>query len=127
MAERPKRYMPFAEEGPRSCIGKTLAQTTLPLTLAILLSHFSFKLADQVHPDVPFLYSAWRACLSGFIKQSCSLPYEFHSYLVAVQMGGPEGVRRAEQYTLVTCIAGGMFMHAIPRRAAPSAAQENRT
>ncbi|CAL8469474.1 g9015 [Coccomyxa elongata] len=87
-AERPKRYMPFAE-GPRSCVGKTLAQTTLPLTLAILLSHFSFKLADQ--------------------------------------MGGPEGVRRAEQYTLVTGIAGGMFMHAIPRRAAPSTAQENQT
>lgn len=47
MAERPRRYMPFAE-GPRSCVGKTLAQTTLPLTLAILLSNFSFKLADQV-------------------------------------------------------------------------------
>ena len=54
MTERPKRYMPFAE-GPRSCIGKTLAQTTLPLTLAILLSRFSFKLAEQVHLDAPLL------------------------------------------------------------------------
>ncbi|EIE21561.1 cytochrome P450 [Coccomyxa subellipsoidea C-169] len=76
--ERPKRYMPFAE-GPRSCVGKNLANSTLPLTLATLLSHFSFKLADQ--------------------------------------MGGAEGVRRAEQYTLVTGIAGGMYMHALPRLA----------
>lgn len=48
VAERPKRYMPFAE-GSRSCIGKNLANATLPLTMAILLSQFSFKLADRVH------------------------------------------------------------------------------
>lgn len=121
MTERPKRYMPFAE-GPRSCIGKTLAQTTLPLTLAILLSHFSFKLADQVHRIAPFLaLHGERVCLALSGRNECP------SCFVAVQMGGPEGVRGAEQYTLVTGVAGGMFMHAIPRRAAPSTAQENQT
>lgn len=32
-----------------------------------------------------------------------------------MQMGGAEGVRAREQYTLVTGIDGGMHMHAIPR------------
>ena len=35
--------------------------------------------------------------------------------LSAVQMGGPEGVRRSEQYTLVIGLKNGMAMHAIPR------------
>ena len=30
-------------------------------------------------------------------------------------MGGPEGVRAAEQYTLVVGLAYGMLMHAAPR------------
>ncbi len=37
--------------------------------------------------------------------------------ILCAQMGGAEGVRRAEQYTLVTGIAGGMYMHALPRLA----------
>lgn len=47
--EAPKRWFPFAE-GPRNCVGKSLAQITLPATLAILLSRFSFRLADEVRP-----------------------------------------------------------------------------
>ena len=31
------------------------------------------------------------------------------------QMGGPEGVRRTEQYTLITGMAKGMLMNAVPR------------
>ena len=31
------------------------------------------------------------------------------------QMGGPEGVFRTEQYTLITGMAKGMLMHAVPR------------
>ena len=54
VAERPKRYMPFAE-GLRSCVGKNLANATLPLTMAILLSHFSFKLADRVRQELQHL------------------------------------------------------------------------
>jgi hypothetical protein len=34
-----------------------------------------------------------------------------------VQMGGPEGVRATEQYTLVVGLTKGMLMHAIPRKA----------
>ncbi|KAK9832543.1 hypothetical protein WJX81_007874 [Elliptochloris bilobata] len=74
--DAPKRWFPFAE-GPRSCVGKSLAQVTLPATLAILLSHFTFRLADE--------------------------------------MGGAEGVRARETYSLVTGIKGGMMMHAVPR------------
>ena len=44
---RAKRYFPFAE-GPRHCVGMSLANITLPATLAVLLSRFSFKLADEV-------------------------------------------------------------------------------
>ena len=33
----------------------------------------------------------------------------------AAQMGGPEGVFRTEQYTLITGMAKGMLMHAVPR------------
>ena len=36
-------------------------------------------------------------------------------FVVRAQMGGPEGVRKAEQYTLVTGLANGMLMHAVPR------------
>ncbi|CAK0744791.1 hypothetical protein CVIRNUC_001574 [Coccomyxa viridis] len=75
---QPKRYIPFAE-GPRNCVGQSLAKVSLVATLAVLLSQFSFKLADD--------------------------------------MGGAEGVRRAERYALVNGIAGGLRMHAIPRLA----------
>ena len=34
-----------------------------------------------------------------------------------MQMGGSEGVRAAEQYTLVVGLANGMMMHAVPRHA----------
>jgi len=30
-------------------------------------------------------------------------------------MGGPEGVRKSEQYTLVIGLKNGMSMHAVPR------------
>ena len=36
---------------------------------------------------------------------------------MGVQMGGAEGVRKAERYALVNGIAGGLRMHAIPRLA----------
>ena len=45
--KRAKRYFPFAE-GPRHCVGMSLANITLPATLAVLLSRYSFKLADEV-------------------------------------------------------------------------------
>lgn len=45
--KRPKRYFPFAE-GPRNCVGQSLAKVSLVATAATLLSTFHFKLADQV-------------------------------------------------------------------------------
>ena len=46
-ADKPKRFFPFAEV-PRNCVGQSLAMTTLPTTLAMLLSRFHFGLADSM-------------------------------------------------------------------------------
>ena len=42
-----KRYMPFAE-GARDCLGQNLAKTSLIATIATLLSHLHFDLAERV-------------------------------------------------------------------------------
>ncbi|KAK9916187.1 hypothetical protein WJX75_009837 [Coccomyxa subellipsoidea] len=44
---RPKRYFPFAE-GPRNCVGQNLAKVSLLGTMATLMQHFSFRLADEM-------------------------------------------------------------------------------
>ncbi|CAL8465573.1 g5109 [Coccomyxa elongata] len=46
-SKRPKRYFPFAE-GPRNCVGQSLAKVSLLVTTATLLQHFSFRLADEM-------------------------------------------------------------------------------
>ena len=46
-SKRPKRYFPFAE-GPRSCVGQSLAKVSLVATMATLMQHFHFTLADEV-------------------------------------------------------------------------------
>lgn len=48
---RPKRYMPFAE-GPRNCVGQSLAKMSLAATIATLLQTFTFRLADEVSADM---------------------------------------------------------------------------
>ena len=52
---RPKRYFPFAE-GPRNCVGQNLAKVSLLGTMATLMQHVSFRLADEQslpHPPRP--------------------------------------------------------------------------
>jgi len=44
---QPKRWFPFSE-GPRSCVGQTLANMNVTGTFATLLAHYHFRLADQV-------------------------------------------------------------------------------
>ena len=51
---------------------------------------------------------------AGSRSSVASMPAE---QAMAMQMGGAEGVRRAERYALVNGIAGGLRMHAIPRLA----------
>lgn len=46
-SNRPKRWYPFSD-GPRSCVGQSLAYMNLAGTLAALLARFHFRLADQV-------------------------------------------------------------------------------
>lgn len=49
LLNRTKRWFPFSE-GPRSCVGQTLANMNVTGTLATLLAHYHFRLADQVMP-----------------------------------------------------------------------------
>ena len=42
-----KRFIPFSI-GPRDCIGQNLAKVNYQTTVPMLLSHFSFKLAEEV-------------------------------------------------------------------------------
>ena len=44
---RGRRYLPFGD-GVRSCVGQSLAKMNYTATLALLLSHFRFRLADRV-------------------------------------------------------------------------------
>ncbi len=51
---RPKRYFPFAE-GPRNCVGQNLAKVSLLGTMATLMQHFTFRLAEEVSTPTLFL------------------------------------------------------------------------
>ena len=42
-----KRFIPFSI-GPRDCIGQNLAKVNYQTTVPMLLSQFSFKLAEEV-------------------------------------------------------------------------------
>jgi cytochrome P450 len=53
-SKRPKRYFPFAE-GPRNCVGQSLAKVSLVATMATLLQHFHFCLADEVSAHLHYL------------------------------------------------------------------------
>ena len=46
-SKRGKRWFPFSD-GPRNCVGQSLAKMSMAATLAQLYSNFSFKLADEV-------------------------------------------------------------------------------
>ena len=51
---RGRRYLPFGD-GMRGCIGQSLAKLNYTATLALLLSNFTFRLADK-------------ACLLPFVQ-----------------------------------------------------------
>ena len=109
-----KRYMPFGMDGPRICIGMSLAKMTITAVTALLLSRFKFRLADSV---------------GGCFPGSRSPPEMLHALLViactpcngtsgvhdALQMGGLAGRLAAEQSRITVSPHDGMWMHAIPR------------
>jgi cytochrome P450 len=47
LLQQVKRFIPYGE-GSRQCIGMGLAKVNVAGSLATLLSHFSFRLADEV-------------------------------------------------------------------------------
>ena len=51
-----RRFMPFSM-GPRDCIGQNLAKVNYQTTVPMLLSNFSFKLAEEV-PNCPLCCSS---------------------------------------------------------------------
>ena len=60
-----KRFMPFLE-GNRQCIGMSLAKLNTTTATALLLSHFTFRLADDVNPNPPSTPAyPLRSCLRG--------------------------------------------------------------
>jgi fatty acid synthase len=60
---RSRRYLPFGD-GVRSCIGLSLAKMNYTATVALLLSHFTFRLADRVSPP-----GHCRSCMQ---RRSCA-------------------------------------------------------
>ncbi len=64
---QPKRWFPFSE-GPRSCVGQTLANMNVTGTLATLLAHYHFRLADRV------LAVMWDLIESVAIRVACFTP-----------------------------------------------------
>lgn len=97
-----KRFIPFSD-GPRDCIGRTLAHMNIIAALAALLANFQFSLAASVRqsPAQQLLHEGMRG----------------PNLTVAVcpQMGGPQGVRSKERLLSTLQIDGGMKMHAMPR------------
>ena len=76
---RGRRYLPFGD-GVRSCVGQSLAKMNYTATLALVLSHFSFRLADRVsacaHRCCP-QFCAAGACVKdshGIPVHSCCSP-----------------------------------------------------
>ena len=64
-----KRFIPFSI-GPRDCIGQNLAKVNYQTTVPMLLSQFSFKLAEEVltppsHAPIGHLLYAWIDYYSG--------------------------------------------------------------
>ena len=60
-SKRPKRYFPFAE-GPRSCVGQSLAKVSLVATMATLMQHFHFSLADEVGSCSTLVHITTHSC-----------------------------------------------------------------
>ena len=64
-AVRGRRYLPFGD-GMRSCVGQSLAKMNYTATVALLLSHFTFRLADRVSPWCALMsnHDAWHYTVS---------------------------------------------------------------
>ena len=59
--KRPRRFLPFSA-GARDCVGQSLAKMNYTATLALLLSSFSFRLAEEVRPPPGHCHAACVRC-----------------------------------------------------------------
>jgi hypothetical protein len=94
----------------RVCVGMSLAKMNYTAVTALLLSRFTFRLAERVRP-LPCRGSA------AALLYTCTLLHESVRAVtvVVVQMGGMEGVFAAEQSRITVSPRDGLWMHAIPR------------
>ena len=78
--KRPRRFLPFSA-GARDCVGQSLAKMNYTATLALLLSTFSFRLAEEVRLPLMTLtrylivrcqavwYTCWTRELHGWLAR----------------------------------------------------------
>ena len=115
-----RRFMPFSV-GPRDCIGQNLAKVNYQTTVPMLLSNFSFKLAEEV-PNCPLccsnpaslpLRQGWRqwlpACPSPCLKLKlrCNRAGTLGMIRV-ISLKGLQGIRAAKTFGVMPflCMLG---------------------
>jgi len=91
---QPPRFMPFTQ-GPRDCVGQTLARLNLSTTLAQLFGSFSFRLAEEVCSHL----SDWMkrpALHPSGAHRACHKIFNPHTMMLQVECY-PQGVQDAVQ------------------------------
>ena len=106
-----KRFLPFSS-GTRDCVGQSLARMNYTATVAMLMAHFRFELADKVRSSCCLF--AVKASLARAMLR-CPMTTNL-AIVLLVQMGGKEGVLEKQSIALSTLQPeGGLWMHCIPR------------
>ena len=129
---RPKRFIPFSD-GRRDCIGQALAKMNYTAVLAMLLGRYHFELAPEVlfspfmaslAPLVAFTPRLTLTSLSLTLTQTFRLdtliigllPQKYHA---VAQVGGVDGVLKAEHMAMTLQPGDGLLMRVTRREHMP--------